>query len=201
MAKELELKYGCNPNQKPARIYMKDGMFYIHRIEQYDTLPLFGKEKTYETYVKADLDNFLDNIVTYLCQTILGFNDTVMGLIGSGSGDSSSSNSTIHYENLLTDFSYNDSSATPYFNFGLNLAELTKMDMFSDLNLKVLVDNETSTLSGIDVNLNINVLLTIALGAKLDLVNLGEEFTLDEMNSYVTAHSGDELNKIYEQNY
>ena len=25
MAKELELKYGCNPNQKPSRIYMEDG--------------------------------------------------------------------------------------------------------------------------------------------------------------------------------
>ena len=25
MAAELELKYGCNPNQKPARIFMKDG--------------------------------------------------------------------------------------------------------------------------------------------------------------------------------
>ena len=25
MAKELMLKYGCNPNQKPARIFMKDG--------------------------------------------------------------------------------------------------------------------------------------------------------------------------------
>ena len=23
--KEFELKYGCNPNQKPARIYMEDG--------------------------------------------------------------------------------------------------------------------------------------------------------------------------------
>ena len=23
MAKELELKYGCNPNQKPARIFMR----------------------------------------------------------------------------------------------------------------------------------------------------------------------------------
>lgn len=22
--KELELKYGCNPNQKPSRIYMKE---------------------------------------------------------------------------------------------------------------------------------------------------------------------------------
>lgn len=25
MAKELELKYGCNPNQKPSKIYMKNG--------------------------------------------------------------------------------------------------------------------------------------------------------------------------------
>ena len=23
--KEFELKYGCNPNQKPAKIYMTDG--------------------------------------------------------------------------------------------------------------------------------------------------------------------------------
>lgn len=23
--KEFELKYGCNPNQKPARIYMENG--------------------------------------------------------------------------------------------------------------------------------------------------------------------------------
>ena len=23
--KELELKYGCNPNQKPARVYMENG--------------------------------------------------------------------------------------------------------------------------------------------------------------------------------
>ncbi|MEG0591806.1 MAG: phosphoribosylaminoimidazolecarboxamide formyltransferase, partial [Coprobacillus sp.] len=23
--KEMELKYGCNPNQKPAKIFMKDG--------------------------------------------------------------------------------------------------------------------------------------------------------------------------------
>ena len=22
---ELELKYGCNPNQKPAKVFMKDG--------------------------------------------------------------------------------------------------------------------------------------------------------------------------------
>ena len=25
MASEMQLKYGCNPNQKPSRIYMEDG--------------------------------------------------------------------------------------------------------------------------------------------------------------------------------
>ncbi|MEG1778511.1 MAG: phosphoribosylaminoimidazolecarboxamide formyltransferase, partial [Oscillospiraceae bacterium] len=25
MAKELELKYGCNPNQKPSKIFMRNG--------------------------------------------------------------------------------------------------------------------------------------------------------------------------------
>ena len=25
MANEIMLKYGCNPNQKPSRIYMEDG--------------------------------------------------------------------------------------------------------------------------------------------------------------------------------
>ena len=28
--KEFELKYGCNPNQKPAKIYMKDGSGNAH---------------------------------------------------------------------------------------------------------------------------------------------------------------------------
>ena len=28
---EFELKYGCNPNQKPARIYMADGHGDVRR--------------------------------------------------------------------------------------------------------------------------------------------------------------------------
>ena len=29
---EYELKYGCNPNQKPARIFMKEGELPIKEI-------------------------------------------------------------------------------------------------------------------------------------------------------------------------
>ena len=182
---------------------MKDGMFYINRSEESPGLDWSGfYTNKDETYVKADADNFLDNIVVYLCKVVLGFNDSIMDqIVGDGSNDDSGSSedSIIHYENVLSDYSYNNVSDTPYFNVGINMVELTKMDMFSDLNLKVYVNNQTSTLSGLDVNLNMNVLLTIALGAKLDLVNLGEEFTLDKMNSYIESHKDDALNEILEK--
>lgn len=39
MAKELELKYGCNPNQKPARIFMQEGELPIEVLNgRLDTL-------------------------------------------------------------------------------------------------------------------------------------------------------------------
>ena len=191
-----------NISDRKASIYMKDGMFYIYRTEtkhEYE-FPLFRDYK-YETYVKADANNFLDNIVTYLCKTVLGLNDSIMEqIIGDGSTeDSGSSNdSTIHYENLLTDYSYNSVSETPYFNVGINMVELTKMDMFTDLSLKVYVNDEKKELSGLDVNIGIDVLARINIGASLDLQNLGEKFTLDEMNSYIANHSNDALNEVIE---
>ena len=55
---EIELKYGCNPNQKPSRIYMEDGSSlpvtvlggkpgYINFLDAFNALPclriLIGK--------------------------------------------------------------------------------------------------------------------------------------------------------------
>ena len=44
---ELELKYGCNPNQKPSRIYMEDG----------NPLPSFEGEPTWVD-IEGDIDSF-----------------------------------------------------------------------------------------------------------------------------------------------
>ena len=44
--KELELKYGCNPNQKPSRIYMENGELPIKestaKHEGYDKTSIVG---------------------------------------------------------------------------------------------------------------------------------------------------------------
>ena len=39
MANELLLKYGCNPNQKPSRIFMKEGgktaLLFRHELSEF----------------------------------------------------------------------------------------------------------------------------------------------------------------------
>ena len=50
--KELELKYGCNPNQKPSRIYMENGELPIQVLNG-----------------KPGYINFLDAFITGWCSS------------------------------------------------------------------------------------------------------------------------------------
>ena len=55
MANELELKYGCNPNQKPARIFMKEDELpievlngrpgYINLLDAFNSWQLESEER------------------------------------------------------------------------------------------------------------------------------------------------------------
>ena len=60
MANELELKYGCNPNQKPARIFMKEDELpievlngrpgYINLLDAFNSLATSERtERSYRT--------------------------------------------------------------------------------------------------------------------------------------------------------
>ena len=48
MANELMLKYGCNPNQKPSKIFMKDGGCLLY------TSSLKEKRKTRQNLQKPN---------------------------------------------------------------------------------------------------------------------------------------------------
>ena len=51
--KEFELKYGCNPNQKPSKIYMANGNDLAKSTAKYvtDTNDNFGVAKAINKYV------------------------------------------------------------------------------------------------------------------------------------------------------
>lgn len=44
--KELELKYGCNPNQKPSRIYMENGELPIQVLNGNRVISIFWMHLT-----------------------------------------------------------------------------------------------------------------------------------------------------------
>lgn len=46
MANELELKYGCNPNQKPARIFIKEGELPIEVLNGRPVISIYWMHST-----------------------------------------------------------------------------------------------------------------------------------------------------------
>ena len=58
--KELELKYGCNPNQKPSRIYMEDGS-ELPFSYKYGKLSM-ENDGAYMTFARAVLDESALNL-------------------------------------------------------------------------------------------------------------------------------------------
>lgn len=46
MTNELELKYGCNPNQKPARIFIKEGELPIEVLTDAPDISIYWTPST-----------------------------------------------------------------------------------------------------------------------------------------------------------
>ena len=188
---------GFNTENRKVSIYFKDNYIYIHRTERYKP-NLFSSWKDYELTVKTTLDDFFGNMMNYICDTVFGLNDLVMSAIGNSTGSGPTDDNPIHYENLLNDFSYNSNSDRPFFNFKINLEEITKNSDISEVSLNVYEDRENKTFSGLDLTLSIQVLVQINIGVNFDLVDLGQTFTLDTMNQFIEAHQNDPVGEIIE---
>ena len=74
---ELELKYGCNPNQKPSRIYMKDGSDlpikvlmgrpgYINFLDAFNGWQLVSELKKATGLQNSEADNKVSLFVRYI---------------------------------------------------------------------------------------------------------------------------------------
>lgn len=77
--KELELKYGCNPNQKPSRIYMNEGELpitvlngkpgYINFLDAFNGWQLVSELKRLPDFQRQHLLNmYLRQALRLVCQ-------------------------------------------------------------------------------------------------------------------------------------
>ena len=178
-------------NSRTASIYYQDGLVYINRNDRVTDGLFFTKTYDVNYTSVCKLDYFMDNILYYFGNVIIGLKDWVMDQIQQSN---TGSVGQIKYENILKDFYYNEEGS--YFYIDVDIAEIAQNPDLQSLTVKIRVDKETSMLSGIDINFNISVGITIKLSAELNLVDVGQEVNLTEMNNFIALHQNDELNVV-----
>lgn len=186
---------------RKASIYYEDGFIYIMRIEEQEKKTGIFITKTeyytYTEYARTTLSGFFDNALYYFCDLILDLSDTIMNEINKNSGETST-DTVIKYENILSDYSYNSNSEQPFFNLGINIAELASDEMFGSLAVKIYPDQENNRLDSLDAAISLFVgPITINLGAELALINYGQVVSVDDVKAYALEHQNDELDKTY----
>lgn len=118
------------------------GSFYFcrHVHESYGFLNLQSRDKV--DYRKVTGKNFLDNILDWTCGYMLNFGSTIMDRI-TGS-DTSSSDESMHGEDIVKSFSVSNASLTaPSWTLTIGLDALAHVGILSDL---------TATITGIQAN-------------------------------------------------
>lgn len=183
-----------------AHIYYEGGMFYVNRTDKIKTggffVPKYGNRSL---DLVCDQEYFFTNIMDILCRDVLGFQDLVMDQIVTSTNEGSSTDNPIRYENLLNDFSYDKESG--FFNFDINITELSKNSDLKSLVIKVYEDKVTQQLKSVNAYIKVSVGVTIELTLDLFLadasveLNAGNELTL--MNSYIAAHKNDIINELH----
>ena len=176
---------------RTASIYYRDGLVYLRRTDRVSNGIIFTTQYDVNYTSVCQLDYFMDNIMYYLCEFVMGLRSWVMDQIQSSN---TSVNGQIRYETILKDFYYKEQGS--YFFIDINIAELAQNPDLQSLTVKVRVNSETAMLSGLDINLNISVGITIKISASLDLVDVGSEVDLTVMDTFIAAHCNDEINTV-----
>ncbi len=186
-------------NNRSESIYYQDGYVYLHRSEKVGKSFLdFGANHNYELIEVMTGDYFMDNAIDVICRDMVGFGPKVMNLIKDG--DLSNGSNVIHYEKILQDFQYNE--ADKFFEFDLDLNELTGTNIFTSTVLKINHDDDISTdkpiLTGVDAELGLSLLGFIKVNASLTLefledrsIELSEENRLTKLESFISTYHVD----------
>lgn len=189
-------------DSRSASLYYEGGNFYLYRYDHAYTSRWWGISKTYYNVEKTcvtDTQGFVDNILYYIIDFMLGIDESTAGgkyiwdSINSSEGESSES-TQIAYENVLNDFSYNKDPSNSYFTFDINFEELTKSSVLDQLIVTAGVDTTNDELTYLNVVFDmlnfINLNATIPLTEKaLD----GDDMDMSKMNTFIEAHKDDTL--------
>jgi hypothetical protein len=194
--------YSANVSAKRnVTFYYQTGYCYLKGADDY-----MGTLSDSTDWIKVKDTEFVSNFLHYLLANVLECSSLIQNQVGSTS--LSSSSDPIKYEDVLTGFTYNNSTATaPSWTLSLNMGVLANDDKLKDLTVTISGEDQDSTdgvldgyLTKMSVSFNMTALVDIHIGLDAQMVDLTTDFSstfTGEWQTYITAHANDTLGKTY----
>ncbi len=169
-----------------------DGTIFFHRVNDLDLL-----NKTTEDWAKVKTSDFTSNLIDWALSYIVGLNDTYMDQIKEAD-TSDEKGSSMHGEDIVSDYSSSISSASASWDLKLDLSSLSS-SLTQPLSVKIegkevnAGSKKQKTLSslsgsiGILKLLGIDPVITVTLNASLDNVSTGTYISVWNRNSSSSA--------------
>ena len=175
-------KQGLGASDRQAHIYYHDKVFYVQRTEKVTKSIWHPFTKCLvEQASKYTVDDFLDNVLTILCDDVLCLSTLINNKIKDAVNKTDTENYQMKYENILNNFVYSKSGH--YFYFDINLAEIANNEQLTGLTVKVLTDDSDTTLTGLNANLTIKLNAVISFVISIDLQLADCSLVADESNN------------------
>ena len=128
----------------------------------------------YKDAAMATSDDFIGNADSFILRGVLGLNNKTMNQINSSQEKSKAA--SIHGEDLITSYSYADSSTDPKWNIGVGLNTLLHKDIFDPFVATIggkVLNNGEKTIYSISGNTKVVGILKLSLDATLSNVSSG----------------------------
>ena len=177
---------GVNPGKnRILNVYYADGFVYFYRSE---TVPVVGKDRTYEKMLKVTLDELIADpmmILSYGC----GFKDIIMNEIQKAVDLATNRETPLDLSNILLGIDYNGQQ----FAITLNLSELANNPQLDKLNLTI----TTSNIDGKEyiTNGTLNVHMPISSAFKIDisstdlkLNSIGQALDFTSFDEFISSY-------------
>ncbi len=191
-----------------ATLYMcdKTKSYYIMRKDSFT----FGHTKW--EWIKCDEDFFLDNIGYLITKQMLWLNTEITddmgfskpGTSSSGGGGGSSSAPVIHYENVLKNYTFNETSTTDTFGFVIDTYELLQDSTFKKpLYFTINSNSQTQKLTSVVAEISLNTGIAFDIKLSLEMEEIEAEATasnvLTDLIDFKSEFNPDsrKINQVY----
>ncbi len=180
-----------------------NGMMLINRFDKYHgkdgSWLIEGSDDSWHEFkVLLTGKEFGSDLLGYLLKDVFGFNDWIMGQIGS---TESSSSSALHGEDIVKSFTYTSSSTSPKWNLTLGIDELANTSLLGDAKLQLSamnIGNGEFALSGVSTTEDLKILTVVTASLSVNIANISSKgYTACFDNSISIADRGISSSKSY----